>query len=202
MLRVALTGGIGAGKTTALAHFARLGAVVIDADELAREVVSPGSEGLARIVAQFGPGALQADGTLDRDVLAKLVFADPAARIALEAIVHPLIEEREAAVDRAALAVGAAVVVHDVPLLAETGRAGNYDEVVVVHAPLAVRRERTLKRGLSAEQFEARVAVQATDEVRAGIATHFLDDSGNQESLRRQIEVLYRRWTAGHNNDT
>src|SRR5919206_24410 len=167
MLRIGLTGGIGAGKSTVSAALAGHGAVVVDADRIAREVVEPGSPGLDAVVAAFGRGVLTADGALDRPALAAVVFADPAARRRLDGIVHPLVRRRAAELERAAREADEdAVVVHDVPLLAETGQAGSYDLVLVVETPADVRLPRLVARGLTADDARARIAAQATDEQR------------------------------------
>ena len=191
-----MTGGMAAGKSAALARFAQLGAATTDADQLAREVVAPGSAGLAAVASRFGSGVLRNDGALDRPALGAVVFADAEARLALEAIVHPLIQLRSAQVEAEAEVEGVAVVVHDIPLLAEGGRAGEFDQVVVVQAPLEVRRQRAItERGMTNEQFESRVAAQASDEVRAAIATHVLDHSGTVDQLWAQVDRLYHSWT-------
>ena len=196
MLKVALTGGMAAGKSAALGRFAQLGAKTTDADQLAREVVEPGSEGLAAIVRRFGTGVLQADGSLNRPALGAVVFADAGARLDLEAIVHPLIQQRSSQVEAEAELEGVAVVVHDIPLLAEGGRASEFDQVVVVQAPLELRRQRALtERGMTSEQFDARIAAQATDAERAALATHLLDHSGSVEELWAQVDRLYQSWT-------
>ena len=198
MLKVALTGGIAAGKSTALQRFRQLGAAITDADLLAREVVAPGSAGLAEVVQRFGPEVLLANGSLDRAGLGQKVFDDAAARLSLEKILHPLVQSRAAAAANAAEKAGQAVLVQDIPLLAETGGAGLFDQVVVVQAPLEVRRQRAIsQRGYTAEQFDARVAAQATNEERAAIASHILDGSGSTAELWSQVDQLFARWTAG-----
>jgi len=195
LLRAALTGGIAAGKSAALKHFADLGACVTDADELARVVVEPGSAGLAQVVAAFGDGVLTATGQLDRPALGQLVFADPAARRRLEGIIHPLIQTRSQQLEAEAQAAGVAVVVHDIPLLAEGGRAGEFDRVVVVDTPLALRRQRAIEdRGMRPEDFDSRVKAQASQAERLAIATDVLDGSGTRGELRQQVEALYNHW--------
>ncbi|HEU5270113.1 MAG TPA: dephospho-CoA kinase [Jatrophihabitans sp.] len=191
MLRIGLTGGIGSGKSTAAARFAELGAVVIDADQLAREVVQPGSPGLAQVVSRFGAGVLRPDGSLDRPALARLVFEDPAALAALNAIVHPLVAERSASL--MADAGADSVVVYDVPLLAENDLAGNFDAVVVVEAPLADRLARLGLRGLPEDEARARIARQASDEQRRAVATVVLDNSGSRDALARQVDAAWQR---------
>ena len=159
-MRVGLTGGVASGKSTVSAILAELGAVVIDADLLAREVVAPGTEGLAAVVEEFGPDVLGPDGGLDRPRLGALVFADPERRRALEAIIHPRVRARAAEIEAAAPA--GAVVVHDIPLLAETGQAASFDAVVVVDVPAEVQVDRMVRiRGMSEEDARARIAAQA-----------------------------------------
>jgi len=198
MQRIGLTGGIAAGKSVAARRFAALGAVVIDADELARRVVAPGTSGFDEVVEAFGPGVVGPDGALDRAALGRLVFADPAARRRLEAMIHPqvrrLAAEREAA---AAAADPAAVVVHDIPLLVETGQTGSFGVVVVVAAPAVLRVERLVRlRGMDRAAAEARVATQASDEEREAAADVVLDGTGTDEGLRAQVDELWERLVA------
>lgn len=189
MLRIGLTGGIGSGKSTVSALLAARGAVVIDADRIAREVVEPGTPGLAAVVEAFGNGVLAADGSLDRPALAAVVFSDPAARARLDAIVHPLVRDR--AVELAAGAPADAVLVNDVPLLVETGQAGSYDLVLVVEAGLDIRLARLGERGLPEADARARIAAQATDEQRRAAADVVLDNSGTREQLAEQVERFW-----------
>lgn len=188
--RVALTGGIGSGKSTVGSLLAERGAVLLDADALAREVVEPGTDGLAAVVLAFGPDILGPTGTLDRQALASLVFTDPDARARLERIVHPLVRRRAAELEAAA--DPDAVVVHDIPLLVETGRSGDFDAVVVVDAPvdLAVRRV-VAARGWDEETVRRRVAAQATREERLAVADHVVSNDGDREALRRQVAELW-----------
>jgi len=187
---VGLTGGVASGKSTVSALLAELGAVVVDADLLAREVVAPGTEGLAEIVAAFGPGVLTTDGELDRPAVGALVFADEGKRRTLEAIIHPRVRERSAELE-AAVPPGA-VVVHDIPLLAETGQADRFDAVVVVDVPVEVQRERMVRlRGMTPSDADARIATQATREQRLEIATHVIDNTGSLEELRARVEQVY-----------
>jgi dephospho-CoA kinase len=190
VLRIGLTGGIGSGKSTVSRLLAERGAVIIDADVIAREVVEPGTPGLAAVVEAFGPAVLTADGSLDRPALAQVVFGDPEARARLDGIVHPLVRAR--ATELAAAAPSDAVVVHDVPLLAETGQASTYDLVVVVEADPGTRIARLVQRGLTAEDARARIAVQATDEERRAIADVLLDNGGPPDQLAAQVD---RFWT-------
>jgi dephospho-CoA kinase len=193
MLRIGLTGGIGAGKSTVSAALAAHGATVVDADRIAREVVEPGTPGLAEVVAAFGERVLTADGALDRPALAAVVFADPAARRRLDGIVHPLVRRRAGELELAARQADEhAVVVHDVPLLVEGGQAGSYDLVVVVEAPEEVRVPRLVARGLAEDDARARIAAQATDEQRRAVADVVLPNDGTPEQLRARVD---RFWT-------
>ena len=188
--RVGLTGGIASGKSTVSAMLAELGAVIIDADALAREVVAQGTPGLAAVVAEFGDGLLTPDGDLDRPAMGALVFNDPEARKRLEAIVHPLVFER--IVDLESHAPEGAVVVHDIPLLAESGRADTFDAVVVVDAPAEVQVERMLRdRGWTREEAEARMNAQASREARNAVATHLIENTGTIEDLRRRVTEVF-----------
>lgn len=190
MLRVGLTGGIGAGKSEVSKRLAAHGAVVIDADLLAREVVAPGTDGLAEIVEEFGPGILTPDGALDRVRLGDIVFAAPEKLARLNAIVHPRVGARMHELEDSA--GPGAVVVHDVPLIAENGLAGGYDAVVVVDVPPRVQLDRLVRlRGMSREQAEARMAAQATREQRLAIATIVVDNSGSLAELDRQVGDLW-----------
>lgn len=190
MLRLGLTGGIGAGKSTVARELERLGAVVVDADAIAREVVAPGTRGLAAVVAEFGEGVLTPDGGLDRAALGRIVFADPAARARLEAITHPLIAAETAR--RVARLPTGTVVVHDVPLIVERGLADRYDLVAVVGADEDVRLERLVRdRGMSREDAQARIGAQATDAERRAVADVWLDNSGTPEALLAQVRRLW-----------
>lgn len=198
MQRIGLTGGIAAGKSVAAGRLAELGAVVIDYDQLAREAVEPGSVGLDEVAEAFGAGVVDADGTLDRAALAALVFTDAAALERLNGIIHPVVRrlaaEREAA---AATADPGAVVVHDIPLLVETGRGDEFHVLVVVHAPVAQRLERLVDgRGLARDEAERRVAAQTTDETRAAAADVVLDGTGTDADLRAQVDALWARLAA------
>jgi dephospho-CoA kinase len=189
--RVGLTGGVASGKSTVSAILAELGAVVIDADLLAREVVSPGTEGLAAVVEEFGADVLGADGGLDRPRLGALVFADPERRRALEAIIHPRVRARAAEIEAAAPAD--AVVVHDIPLLAETGQAASFEAVVVVDVPVEVQVDRMVRiRGMSEADARARIAAQADRDARLAIATYVVENTGSFDELRARVEEVYR----------
>ncbi|GAA1873998.1 dephospho-CoA kinase [Actinomadura bangladeshensis] len=190
MLKVGLTGGIGSGKSEVSARLDERGAVVIDADKIAREVVEPGTPGLAAVVAEFGADVLLPSGALDREKVGKIVFADPERLAALNAIVHPLVGERMQELMDAAPA--GAVVVYDVPLLAENGLAPMYDEVVVVDAPEETQLDRlTSRRGMTEEDARARMAAQASREERRAVATHLIDNSGTLDDLRTQVDALW-----------
>lgn len=191
MLRVGLTGGIGAGKSAVAARLAARGAVVVDADAVAREVVATGTPGLAAVVEAFGAGVLASDGALDRPALGRIVFVDAEARRRLEAITHPLIGRRSAELIAAAEASGARVLVHDVPLLVEGGLAGAYDTVVVVQAPLPLRLQRLRDRGLPEEEARSRIAHQASDEERRAVATYVVDNAGDLAALDRRVDDLW-----------
>ena len=189
-VRVGLTGGVASGKSTVSAILAELGAVVIDADLIAREVVARGTPGLDAVVAEFGPELLTADGDLDRPAMGALVFGDPDARKRLEAIIHPLVHRRSAELE--AEAGDGAVVVHDIPLLAEVGRAGSFDAVIVVDAPPELQVSRMVEdRGWTREDAESRIAAQATRDDRLAIATYVVDNTGTREELRAQVEEIY-----------
>ena len=189
VLRIGLTGGIGSGKSTVSRLLEQRGAVIVDADAIAREVVASGTPGLAAVVEAFGDGVVASDGSLDRPALAAVVFADPEARKRLDAIVHPLVRAR--ATEVAAAAPADAVVVNDVPLLVETGQAGSYDLVLVVEADPATRVARLVQRGLTAEDARARMVAQATDEQRRAVADVVLDNSGTLEELEAQVDRFW-----------
>jgi dephospho-CoA kinase len=190
MLRVGLTGGIGAGKSEVSQRLAAQGATVIDADAVARAVVAPGTPGLAEVAAAFGPGVLRPDGRLDRPRLGEIIFADPELRARLNAIVHPLVGARMTELEQAAGTAG--IVVHDVPLIAENDLASTYDIVVVVDAPRRVQADRLMKhRGLTREQATARIAAQATRKQRLAIASLVIDNSGSLSELDRQVGELW-----------
>lgn len=189
-VRVGLTGGIASGKSTVSATLAELGAVVIDADLIAREVVARGTPGLDAVVAEFGPGVLTPEGDLDRPAMGALVFADPSARKRLEAIIHPLVHQRSAELEAAA--PPGSVIVHDIPLLAEVGRGGQFDAVLVVDAPTEEQVTRMVRdRGWTREDAESRIAAQASREDRLAIATHVIDNTGSLDDLRRRVEEAY-----------
>ncbi|NCT89792.1 dephospho-CoA kinase [Cellulomonas sp. APG4] len=196
-MRVGLTGGIAAGKSTVARRLAALGAVVVDHDVLAREVVEPGSAGLAAVVEAFGPDVLGPLGELDRGALGRIVFADPRARERLNSLLHPRIRAAAAEQDAHAEADGARVVVHDIPLLVESGQAGHFDVLVVVDAPAELRVRRLVQgRGMGEAEAWQRVASQAADDERLEVADEVLDGSGSVAYLERQVDEVWARWTA------
>lgn len=190
MLRVGLTGGIGAGKSEVSRRLAAYGAIVIDADLIAREVVAPGTDGLAEVVDAFGPGVLGPDGALDRAVLGDLVFADQQKLAALNAIVHPRVGARMRDLEESA--GPDSIVVHDVPLIAENGLSDAYDLVIVVDVPPRLQLDRLVRlRRMSREQAQARMAAQAAREQRLSIADIVVDNSGSLAELDRQVGDLW-----------
>lgn len=167
-----------------------LGALVIDADQLAREVVAPGTPGLAALVEEFGPGVLTEDGELDRPAMATRVFGDEPARRRLEGVIHPRVFEEIQRLE--AEAPPGAVVVHDIPLLAESGRADTFDAVVVVDAPVETQVERMVgDRGWSEDDARSRVAAQASREDRLAVATYVVENTGSREALRERVEQVW-----------
>ena len=190
LLRVGLTGGIGAGKSEVSRRLAAQGALVIDADAIAHEVVGPGTAGLAEVVAAFGDEVLDGRGELDRARLGDLVFADPQLRSKLNAIVHPLVAARMRELEDAA--PPGTIVVHDVPLIAENNLAGSYDLVVVVDVPPRIQLDRLIRhRGLRREQARVRISAQAGREQRLAIAGIVVDNSGSLAELDRQVGELW-----------
>jgi dephospho-CoA kinase len=203
VLRIGLTGGIGSGKSTVSQLLVQRGAVLIDADLLAREVVEPGTPGLAAVVDAFGGYVLAADGSLDRPALAAVVFADPEARRRLDGIVHPLVRQRAA--ELVAAAPADAVVVQDVPLLVETGQASAFDLVLVVEADAGSRVGRLVERGLTEADARARIAAQATREQRRAAADVVIDNDGDLAGLQTQVDRLWadlRRRSAADGDET
>ncbi|WP_433534814.1 dephospho-CoA kinase [Micromonospora sp. CA-249363] len=192
MLRVGLTGGIGSGKSAVAARLVELGAVLVDADRVAREVVAPGTEGLAEIVATFSAAVLDADGALDRAALGALVFSDETARRRLEAITHPRVRARTA--ELVAAAPPDAVVVNDVPLLVEVGLAPTYHLVVVVQTAVPTRLERlTRDRGMARAEAERRIAAQADDDRRRAVADVVVTNDGSLAALHSAVDALWRQ---------
>ncbi|HMQ64713.1 MAG TPA: dephospho-CoA kinase [Arachnia sp.] len=194
--RVALTGGIASGKSFVADELSRRGAVVIDADLLAREVVEPGTPGLAAVVERFGAGVLGPDGTLDRPKLGEVIFADDAARADLNAIVHPLV--RAAAEEVEDEVADDAVVVHVIPLLVEAGLVDGFDRVVVVDLPLEEQILRLMARnGVTRAQAEARVRAQATRDERLAVADRVVDNSGGPDATVSQVDEIWT-WLRDH----
>ncbi len=191
MLTVGLTGGIGAGKSAVAHRLADLGAIVIDADVLARNVVQPGSAGLAAVIDAFGPDVVDDAGNLDRSRLASLVFADSAARTRLEAIVHPLVRAKTR--ELIAAAPDDAIVINEVPLLVEANLAADYDVIVVVQAQPETRLRRLVDRGLSAEEARQRIAAQASDVDRRAVADYLIDNDGTLDDLVVQVDRLWQQ---------
>lgn len=190
--RIALTGGIASGKSTVADLLADRGAVIIDSDVLAREVVAPGTPGLAALVERFGAEVLRRDGSLDRPALGAIVFADSAARADLEAITHPLIRTR--AEELRAAAPPDAVVIDVIPLLIEAGLVDGFDEVIVVDAPDEVRVQRLRDRdGFTREQALARLAAQASRSQRLDVADHVISNVGDHDELEARVAALWKR---------
>lgn len=198
MLRIGLTGGIASGKTAVADRLAELGAVVVDADLLARAVVAVGTPGYAEVVATFGPTVLAADGSIDRAALATIVFADEALRRRLEAIVHPRVRVAARSAEAAAVAADrTAVVVHVIPLLAETGHSSEYDRVVVIDVEPAVQLERLVRdRGMDPSEAQQRIDAQASRADRLAIADDVLVNDGSLAELDEHAVALWRRLTA------
>ncbi|MCS6583294.1 MULTISPECIES: dephospho-CoA kinase [Curtobacterium] len=196
---IGLTGGIAAGKSTVSRRWAEHGAVVVDADRLARDAVAPGSAGLAQVAERFGPSVIATDGSLDRPALGSIVFTDPAARKDLEAITHPEVWRlAQQAFDAAEAADPDALVVYDVPLLAEArgSRPLRFDAVVVVDAPAAQRIERLVEhRGMPRDEAERRVAAQASDADRLALADHVVDATGTLEQTIHSADEVWARIT-------
>ena len=196
--RYAITGGIGSGKSTVAAMFARLGAVIIDADAISRDLMRPTENTLSAVVAEFGPDILHPDGTLNRPALAALVFSDEDARTRLNNIVHPAVRARaDALVEQARRAPRfSGIIIDDIPLLAETNRAAEFDGVIVVRTSLEKRLSRlTETRGMAEEDARARIAAQATDAQRAAIATWIIDNDGSSENTQTQVERIWALMT-------
>lgn len=190
VLLMGLSGGIGSGKSTVARRLVERGAVLVDSDVLAREVVKQSTPGLAELVERFGDDILDSGGALNRSALAAKVFGDSDARADLNAITHPKI--RELTAERIAQAPADAVVVHDVPLLVEAGYAANYHLVAIVGAPEPVRVRRLIDRGLAEDDVRARIAAQATDEQRREVADVWLDNSGSVEEINAQVDALWQ----------
>ena len=203
MLVVGLTGGIGSGKSAVSRLLAQRGAVVVDADLVAREVVEPGTPGLAGLVEDFGGQVLQADGSLDREALGRLVFGDPAALARLNARLHPLIGARTNELVEDARTAGVRIVVHDVPLLVENGLAPLYDAVVVVSATPATQLDRLVRlRGMAEADARARIDAQAVLADKLAVATHVVDNDGPVRALVPQVAALWEQLSAQADQDS
>lgn len=199
MKRLGLTGGIGAGKSTVSSMLGQLGAVIIDADVISRELMSAGSVLLAQVVEAFGPQILTEAGELNRPALARLIFADEDQRQLLNSIVHPAVRARSQELAEAAAAEPgfSGIIVEDIPLLTETGQASRFDGVILVEADRQLRLDRLMQgRGMSLAETQARMDAQASDEQRRAIASWVIDNSGSLEETRRQVEDLWRELIA------
>jgi dephospho-CoA kinase len=194
---IGLTGGIGTGKSTVSGMLRELGATVVDADEGARAVVEPGTEGLRSVVAEFGQGILTPAGELDRAAVAEIVFRDPERRARLNAITHPLVGAWIAARTSEAAERGAAIVVHDVPLLYENQRQGLYERVILVYAPNEVAVRRLVERGLGEDQAWARIQAQMPIDDKRSRADHLIDNSDGLDATRRQVDDLWSHISTG-----
>ena len=188
MLIVALTGGIGAGKSLAAQYFSDLGARVVDADQLARVAIERGSEGFDQVISRFGEKIMR-DGDIDRKALAEIIFSDPQSKEDLEAIVHPRVRELFAEVV-ADLAPGE-VLIYEIPLLVESGVAKNFDLIITIEADLEIRKERLRKRGMFISEIERRISAQATREEREALADYVLINDGDEDLLLRAVENLW-----------
>jgi len=193
MLRVALTGGIGSGKTAVTDYLSSLGVVILDADQFAHEVTARGEEAVDEIAKILGPAVLGPEGDLDRATVRKLVFADPEKRAALEAIVHPRVRQK---MNEAAKRANTPYVIFSIPLLIETGQAENFDHVVVVETPRELRAKRVLERsGLDQDAFSAIDDAQASDAARRRAASDIIRNDGSLQSLYAQVDALHQRLT-------
>ena len=188
MLVVGLTGGIGAGKSTVSELFARLGALVIDADQLARIAIERGTDGFAEVLLRFGDEVIL-NGDIDRQKLGELIFSDENARKDLEAIIHPRVHALFA--EAVADLKPDDILIYEIPLLVETGAAGKFDYVITVEADIETRKSRLLKKGLYISQIEKRIAAQATEEARCAVADSVIRNDGDEDSLLRQVENLW-----------
>ena len=188
MLVVALTGGIGAGKSLVAQYFSELGARVVDADQLSRIAIERGSEGFDEVITRFGESILR-NGDIDRKALGEIIFKDKSAKADLEAIIHPRVRELffEVVSDLAA----DEILIYEIPLLVETGAASNFDQIITVEADLEIRKSRLLKRGMFISEIESRLAAQASPSEREAVATHLIENSGDEDQLLRKVENLW-----------
>ena len=188
MLVVALTGGIGAGKSLVAQYFSELGARVVDADQLSRIAIERGSDGFDEVITRFGESILR-NGDVDRKALGEIIFKDKSAKADLEAIIHPRVRELffEVVSDLAA----DEILIYEIPLLVETGAASNFDQIVTVEADLEIRKSRLLKRGMFISEIESRLAAQASPSEREAVATHVIENSGDEDQLLRKVENLW-----------
>jgi len=188
MLVVALTGGIGAGKSLVAQYFSELGARVVDADQLSRIAIERGSEGFDEVITRFGESVLR-NGDIDRKALGEIIFKDKSAKADLEAIIHPRVRELffEVVNDLAA----DEILIYEIPLLVETGAASNFDQIITVEADLEIRKSRLLKRGMFVSEIESRLAAQASPAEREAVATHIVENSGDEDQLLRKVENLW-----------
>ena len=193
-MQVGLTGGVGSGKSTVSARLAELGAVVIDADAIAREVVEPGTPGLAAVVERFGKDVLDADGRLDRPKVAAIVFNDDAARADLNAIIHPLVGQRTG--ELMAAAAPGDIVIYDVPLLVESDMAAGFEVVIVVETDPELRVKRLEQRGMPEADARARIAIQATDAQRRAVADELIENNGTRDELIAAVDAVWDRLKA------
>jgi dephospho-CoA kinase len=188
MLVVALTGGIGAGKSLVAQYFSELGARVVDADQLSRIAIERGSEGFDEVITRFGESILR-NGDIDRKALGEIIFKDKSAKADLEAIIHPRVRELffEVVNDLAA----DEILIYEIPLLVETGAASNFDQIITVEADIEIRKSRLLKRGMFISEIESRLAAQASPSEREAVATHVIENSGDEDQLLRKVENLW-----------
>ena len=188
MLVVALTGGIGAGKSRVAQNFSELGARVVDADQLSRIAIERGSDGFDEVITRFGESVLR-NGDIDRKAFGEIIFKDKSAKADLEAIIHPRVRELffEVVNDLAA----DEILIYEIPLLVETGAASNFDQIITVEADLEIRKSRLLKRGMFSSEIESRLAAQASPAEREAVATHVIENSGDEDQLLRKVENLW-----------
>ena len=188
MLVVALTGGIGAGKSLVAQYFSELGARVVDADQLSRIAIERGSEGFDEVITRFGESILR-NGDIDRKALGEIVFKDKSAKADLEAIIHPRV--RELFFEVVADLASDEILIYEIPLLVETGAAANFDQIITVEADLELRKARLLKRGMFSSEIESRLAAQASPAEREAVATYVIENSGDEDQLLRKVENLW-----------